>query len=271
MFDRSGQIKEETIVLRSLRHSESSRIITLFSKESGKLAVMAKGSRRAKSPGAGAGCEPPCRMEAIIYTKPGREVQNLGTTTILSGYPHIRDDLMLTGYASAVLELMVKSFRAGEPNEEAYNAAVWALEVLDLFTGDARIVLWRFMLDLINALGFDIDLTACPVCGTEKTAISLRNTFKISSGGFVCPNCVQIEANQEYGQTGENQTVTVTGESVALLRQVAIGNITVLSRLKPSAHAREEITSLLIRYIRMHHPEIGALPALGMIGSLEVR
>lgn len=269
MFDRSGQIKEETIVLRSLRHSESSRIITLFGKETGKIAVLAKGSRRTKSPGAGAGCEPPCRVEAVIYAKPGRDIQNLGTTTILAGYPRIRENLVLTGYASSILELMAKSFSAGESNERAYNAAVWAMEVLELFTGDARIILWRFLLELLNSLGFDTELSLCTVCGTERFPIGLRNSFRINSGGFVCPNCLGIEGNGGNGRPMENDMVVISGESVALLRQVATGNITLLSRLKPGAHAREEITSLLIRYLRAHHPEIGALPALGMLASLE--
>ena len=42
--------KDEAICIRTLDYSETSQIVTLFSKEHGKIDAMAKGSKRAKSP-----------------------------------------------------------------------------------------------------------------------------------------------------------------------------------------------------------------------------
>jgi len=269
MFDRAGQFKEEALVVRSIRHSESSRIFTLFGKTTGKMAVLGKGSRRAKGGGAGAGCEPPSRIEAIIYAKPGRGVQNLGTTTILSGYDRIRNDLNLTAYAAAIQELLVRSFTDGETNEAAFNAAVGALELMEIYEGDPRLVLWRFILDLISALGFEIDLFTCPVCGAEKAPVGLRNPFWVSSGAVVCRNCTAELANGAEADIHGVTTLAVTGESVSLLRTIESSPMTILSRLRPSPHARREISLMLESYLRYHHPEIGSLPAFAMIGQLE--
>ena len=43
-------VSTDAIVLRTVNYSETSIIVTLFSKESGKIALMAKGARKPKSP-----------------------------------------------------------------------------------------------------------------------------------------------------------------------------------------------------------------------------
>ena len=42
--------KDEALCIRTLDYSETSQIVTLFTKEHGKIDAMAKGSKRAKSP-----------------------------------------------------------------------------------------------------------------------------------------------------------------------------------------------------------------------------
>ena len=43
------QIKDKAICLRAVNYSETSQVVTLFTRDHGKIAAMAKGSRRAKS------------------------------------------------------------------------------------------------------------------------------------------------------------------------------------------------------------------------------
>jgi len=69
-------IRTEAIVLRSIPFSETSLISTLFTKEKGKMSVMAKGARRPKSR-FGSTLQPLSVVQAVIYYRPTRSLQTI--------------------------------------------------------------------------------------------------------------------------------------------------------------------------------------------------
>ena len=61
----TGVVHTEAIVLRTIDYSETSRIVTLFTRELGKTGIMAKGARAAKSR-FGSTLQPMNRIAAVI-------------------------------------------------------------------------------------------------------------------------------------------------------------------------------------------------------------
>lgn len=262
-MNRSGQIKEQALVLKSIRHGETSRIITLFGRTLGKFAVIAKGVRRSKSSSSGSGLEPPAHVESIIYYKPGRSVQNIGLTSVIEGYKSLKTDLALTGYAAVILEQINRLFIDGEPNNDAFTATCAALDTLD--SGNPRITLWKFQLTILRNIGFALDPFTCPVCAAPIAEISRRNSLLLEHGAICCSSC----SNDSFSVNDGEERFTLSGESVSLLRRLSNGNGNALTRITPSINAHKELSRALELFLRFHHPNVGALPAMRMLEQLE--
>jgi len=255
----SNPEKDEALVLRSIRHGETSRIVTLFTRRSGRLAVMAKGARRGKTGASGGAFETPSLIEATMYIKGTRSVQNLGQVSILNVYPQIKQDLILNGYASALLELIYLCFTDGEANDDAFGAALEILHNFENGLGNPRVNLWRFQIRLLQATGFAVDPVICPVCSLEPAEVCVKNLFWLQAGAICCNNC--------RPQSGD--VIPLSGESVRLLRMLVADSNPVQQRLKPSAMARREISGVLERYMKFHIPNSSKTPAIRMLDRFE--
>ena len=260
MTDKTGRIKADALVIRSIRHGETSRIVTLFGRTEGKFAVIAKGIRRAKSNSIGGGLDPPIRIEAIVHVRPSRSVQILGQTAVLHRYPKIKADIALIGYASVILEYIARAFSEDEPNSDGFDAAINALDGLERNPPDPRIILWKFQLDLLTAAGFGLNPFSCPVCGLSEARVGRHNLLLMDEGAICCGECRPDGINQQF---------SLSGESVGLIRRLSDDRPTTTLRLKASPAARKELTLALDQYFRHHHPHISKMSALKMLDQLE--
>ncbi|MBM3329201.1 MAG: DNA repair protein RecO [Calditrichaeota bacterium] len=249
---------ETALVLRSIRHGETSRIVTLFSLERGKFAAIAKGARSGKGNGAIGSLAAPSLIEAMVYHKSSRSVQLLAQASVIDPYVGLREDILKSAYGAAIVELLDRSMIEGDVNRAAFAAAGSALERLERSEITPRLAFQGFQLDLTAALGFALDATACPVCGTTPARTGWHNALMLSEGAICCEGC-RIEGD----------AVTLTGESVNILRLLARRQTDLLKRLKTSEMAQNELSNALSRYIRHHHPALGSLPAQAMIDRLE--
>lgn len=250
--------KEPALVLRRVRYGETSRIVTLFGKNRGRFAGIAKAARSAKSAVGGA-LEPPSLVEAVVYDKPGRSVQTLGTVSVLNNYAALKAHLSRTASAAAVLEALNRCFLEDEPNPAAFDAACAALDALNDGCADPRVVLWRFQTRLFSAVGFGLDLSRCPICERPNPVPGLSNALYMQAGAVCCPDC---------RPPAGGAAALISGEAVRLLRAVA-GDPANLAPLRPSPRARRELTVALAKYLRFHLPGVGNLPALMMLDDLE--
>ena len=101
----SGILHTEAIVIRTIDYSETSRIVTLFTREEGKMGVMAKGARAAKSR-FGSTLEPMSRIAAIIHCRPGRDLQILSEASHVAHLPTLRMELDRMESAFRMIELV---------------------------------------------------------------------------------------------------------------------------------------------------------------------
>ncbi|MBT3232865.1 MAG: DNA repair protein RecO [Calditrichaeota bacterium] len=275
MNKKNGPEPSEAIVLRSIRHGETSRIVTLFDREHGKYAVIAKGARRSKGSGNSGTLEPPSLIEAQVYFKKTRSVQTLGHVTLIDGYRAIKSDLSVTAYASVVLQYLYRSFTDGDANEIAFLNAIRALSnfehaqnpsetiasniMQDRISERLRLILGSFQLELIEALGFGISLLECPVCHKSDPDIGHYNLLVFDSGGICCTSC----------KPSGNQAQPLTGETVRILRRLSSNGVSGIKNLRVSKAARDELINILGKYLKYHHHSLGDLTSLAMLDKLE--
>jgi DNA repair protein RecO (recombination protein O) len=153
--------RSEAIVLRAVDFSETSRIVTFLTPERGRLACMAAGARRGKSPLGGL-IDTFNRLEIVYYWKDGRSVQKLGEAALLNGFAAIKSDLAKSVYAAFPLEFVYKVAQENQPSQALYAALVAGLEDMAAWTGSAEAhTAWQ-ILHLLRAGGFAPSVTGAP-------------------------------------------------------------------------------------------------------------
>lgn len=251
--------KEICLVLRTLRHGETSRIATLYGETLGKFSVIAKGARNAKSTSI-TNLDPPCMIEAVVHIKSSRSIQIISQSQTIDNFYHIRNDLILTGHALAAIQLLERATQENDPSAECYSSIMRSLKIWDMDSEiDPRYILWKFQLDLFAALGFEIDLDNCYVCQSDSFPISSKNRFSPQYGAFCCAKCSQDESGGIF----------ISGESLMILRRICKDSLERSIRLKCSKQARTEISRLLNGYLKSHQPDIGDLRTFEMLERFE--
>ena len=191
----------EGIVLRRIDYGEADRILTIFTRQHGKLRAIAKGARKTTSRLAGP-IELLTRTRYLLAT--GRDLAIVTQCEVQERFEHLREHLW---HASAGYYVAEALDRAVEDHQE--QAAIYALgcDTLRRLNDDAAAWLanptpdnkagptargWAalrwFELNLLDSLGYRPSFHACVVCETPLMPVE-ENGFNAELGGAVCPTC----------------------------------------------------------------------------------
>lgn len=145
--------KTEAVVLKRVNFGEADRILTVFSKERGKLRVLAKGVRKVTSKKA-PHIEVFNQVKLNLYK--GKNFEILTEAESLKSFERIRGDLKRVISAYYVCELVESVSREEQRSLEVYNLLLDFLTGLDL-TGEEKSLnlrLSQFGEKLVRILGF---------------------------------------------------------------------------------------------------------------------
>jgi len=146
-------IRSEAIVLRSLEYSETSQIVTLLTREKGKLTVMAKGARRPNNP-FGASLQPMAYTQVVFYYKPTRSMQMLSESSLMEPMHSIRRSLYKITVGLRIVELLRALLEDEDPQPSVFDLARQALRRLDAASERPGNIWPYFQLRLAAQLGF---------------------------------------------------------------------------------------------------------------------
>jgi DNA repair protein RecO (recombination protein O) len=180
----TGSLKTEGIVLRSIRYGEADRILHLYTPDRGRVSVIAKGVRRARSRFGGR-LEPFFRLDLILYE--GRsELLTVTSAETVAAHPRLREDAGALDGAARACEAVARVFDDGDPHAGVYHLLANELALLDrepVRAGRANALAFR--LKLLLAAGFAPQLAACASCGERDHLVG----FSGAAGGVVCAAC----------------------------------------------------------------------------------
>lgn len=174
------------IVLRCVDFSETSKIVTLFTLELGKLGALAKGARRLKSSFEVAlDVLSVCRIG--VLRKPRAELDLLTEALLIERFDGLRHNLDALYASYYVAEILDSLTQPHDPHPLLFDATVETIRRLS--AGDDRLLqLVRYQWTLFTELGYGPNLAECGSCGDQVPA--KRNvSFSVSAGGVVCENC----------------------------------------------------------------------------------
>jgi DNA repair protein RecO (recombination protein O) len=150
-------IKTEAVVLSKLNYGDSSSIVTLFTKEYGKLSAMLKGGRNPKSK-LSLIVDPINYLEVIFYNNPSRDLQILTSADIKAHFPKIKDDLDKLKYAHSVIELVKNLSVEHEVNKKLFSGIIRILELMGEGKENPAVSFGRFFLFFLKELGYEFQL-----------------------------------------------------------------------------------------------------------------
>ncbi len=171
------------VVLKSSSYSETSRLVTAFTRTLGKSRFIAKGARRPKSPFTGL-LEPLSRVELVLI--PGRSgLHTLKECAPLGQASGLRDELGRLSAALFALALVDETQVDDDPQPAVFDVLAETLERLEASTNAAGL-LFAFQLRLIELSGYGLNLASCAADGSELRGGAF---FSPSHQGFLCPAC----------------------------------------------------------------------------------
>lgn len=175
----------EGIVIRTRPYGETNKIVTLFTREAGKITCMARGAKK-----------PSSRLAAI--TQPfthgtfsifkGRGMGTLQNGDQLESFRHIRQDILATAYASYITELIDRLTEQDEPLPATYEVLYQALHAISEEYDPEAITLfveWK----MLPSAGLTPTLHQCANCGETEGEFA----FSFQENGFLCHRCFEVD------------------------------------------------------------------------------
>lgn len=202
-------VRTDALVIRTVDIFESSRVLTLYTRDLGKVSALAKGARRLKSPFQSSldllsVCD-------IVFLHKASDALDLLTEAVLTErFDPLRRDISSLYAGYYIAELLDALTDHHDPHPKLFEAAVVTLRHLgDPVLRPRRIL--RFELALLREFGLMPALEDCVHCGTTVDASGDAVAFGLAIGGVLCPSC----------RPGQPHVATLSGRTLDAIRRLA--------------------------------------------------
>ena len=175
--------KTEAIVLKTQPFRSTSLIVTLFSREFGKLRGLVKGVRQEREL-RGPMFELFTRLEMIFYEKQRSDLHLISDAVILESYDALHSRLEAIAYGSYFSELVDATTEVHDPHEKIYDLLDFSYRYVPVLPGERISSL--FEVKLLNEIGWLPYLETCLSC--QKTALE-KGFFSPRQGALYCETC----------------------------------------------------------------------------------
>lgn len=224
--------KLEGIVIRTNDYGETNKVITLFTRESGKIGAMARGAKKPKS-----------RLSAVtqLFTHGQFLVQQgsgLGTVQqgeILSSYRSLREDIVKTAHAAYIVELTDKLTEDKQSNPYLYELLNQTLNYMNEGI-DIDVLTFLYEMKMLIVGGIQPQVNGCVSCGAVEGSFR----FSIREGGFLCSHCMHRDPT----------AIPMSTATARLLKLFYHFDLNRLGKISVKAETKQELKLILTEYYR---------------------
>lgn len=233
-MSRERTYRTEAVVLRRTDFGEADRLLTLYSREYGKIKAIAKGARKPQSRKTG---HVELFMRSRFFIAKGRSLDIITQAESIDPYVDLRTDLIRATYASYAVELLDRFTVEEDKHIEIYDLLVDALGWFA--TADSPFLVARYYeLHLLALAGFHPRLFQCVSC--HKAIEEQDQFFSVKLGGVLCPDCYQADLN----------ALPVSAVAVKVLRYLQTQPWDVVSHLRLKSPLKRELEHVMHNYIK---------------------
>lgn len=222
--------KSEGIVIRTIEYGETNKIVTIFTREWGKVGVMAKGAKKPNS--RLASITQPFTYAYFLIRKSTR-LGGLEQGESIDSLRGIREDIFKTAYASYILELLDKGVENNRPNPFLFELLLQTLQYMNNGE-DLEIMTYIFEMKMLNIYGLYPILNRCVFCSNTEG----RFAFSIKEGGFICHRCFDHDP----------YSLKVSPATIRLLRLFYFLDIHRLGKISVKEETKKELKNVISTY-----------------------
>ncbi len=247
------QLSSQAIILQTIDYAEWDRIVSLYTKDFGRIRGIAKGAKRSQKR-FGSTLEPFTHNEVVFVDKETHGLIRLERCRMLSAFPEIAQDIKKIAFGNYFLELVNTLTPEKQRNSEIFSLLLYFIELLK--TDSFREGLMRiFELRIFSLLGYQPQFLCCVTCG-QKFDIQNSYKFSIKRGGIVCSKCrAQLP-----------DLLQLSNGTIRIFQQAQNLDLFKLNRIFFSAVEQEEGKQIFSRFLEYH---IGKRPkSLGILEQL---
>jgi DNA repair protein RecO (recombination protein O) len=224
----------EAIVLRQFKLGEADKVLTLYTREYGKIRAVAKGVRKPSSRKSG-------HLDLLtavqIQLAHGRTFDIITQAQASDMFLNLKSDLDRLSRGLYVAELLDAFTDERMAASALYDLTLGTLQRLSEDEPPA-VSLRYFELQLVHLLGWRPELHRCPACAATLQAEA--GFFHGASGGVVCPDCARSRSGM--------QRISLPAFKVLRLWQDSPWETARRVRLEPDLD--DELERLLRHYLR---------------------
>jgi DNA repair protein RecO (recombination protein O) len=228
-----GLYRDEAVVIRTSQLGEADRIITLLTREHGRIRAVAKGVRRTKSK-FGARLEPASIIDLQLHAGKTFDIITEAVSKENFG-DELSSDYQKWTIASAILETAERfTLNEYEPSKQQYLLAVGALRSLARDEHAPLLILDAFLLRSLAVGGYAPALESCFRC--EKSGP--HRFFSLAGGGSVCSDC------------RPSRSATVSSDALTLMGALLSGEWSVADDVEQKV--QREASGVVAAYLQFH-------------------
>jgi DNA repair protein RecO (recombination protein O) len=221
----------DAVILKSDRTREADRVITLYTRQVGKIRAMAHGVEKPTSRKRGA-VQPFSHSKLLL--RRGREIDTVSQGEGVELFPTLRQSLEGLARASYIAE-MVDAFTVDEdPHGGIFNLLLETLGILG--RGCDQIAARAFDIKFMSLLGYRPELECCVLCGS---AGGERLWFVPGQGGVVCADCL----------SGPAGALAISKGSLATLKALLRWDMGRIYQIRPDPRTGGEIAGIMKKFI----------------------
>lgn len=191
------QEKDQAICLRAVNYSDTSQVVTLLTREHGKIACMAKGSKRPKS--AMDGAIEIFSFGPVVFSTPKEDgLTSLSEFCQQLRFRQLRQNLFALNSGLLAAELIESLTEMSDPHPNLFDIFAHFLDVVQA-QKELPEQLWRliaFEIMLLREIGVALITDRCANCNGAFSKTWKYAYFASEAKGLICPGCENAFVNK---------------------------------------------------------------------------
>lgn len=187
--------KTRALVIKRIPLGEKDKIVTLYTREYGKLSAVAKGARRTTSRLSGA-TEPLMFLHGLLAE--GMNLDIVTQADVRESFPGLRADFGLFLRATYACELLDRLTVERDPQSEYFDLLLSTLYILQR-AKDPDAAIHAYELKLMALAGYEPRLDACIRCESLFGGDVTEAAYSPARGGVLCDACSAQTKEETFG------------------------------------------------------------------------
>lgn len=185
-----GLVETEGIITKNIKFGDTSRIVTLLTKDFGRISAIANNVRTGKSRLL-SGLFLFSYSSFVLYEgkKKSESLYRINEINLKEPFKNIRESIDKTAYASYFAEAAAKASREGEPDGELLSLLLNVLYFTDRDICPYPVIKAAFEIKAAKILGYAPSFDKCIKCGSAEELFFLDP----AAGGVCCKKCGEAQ------------------------------------------------------------------------------